>query len=227
MKLSIVFPALNEEANISDCVRDALAYLEGMRGEVIVVDDGSQDRTAEIVASWVEKEPQRVRLIQQPTNLGYAVALWEGFRQAKGDWIFYTDADNQFDLKEIDLLWPLSEGADLVTGFRKDRQDPAIRIFVARCYNLVARSLFRLNVRDIDCAFKLFRRDVFERIAIESKRFLVDVELLAKARKERMVVREVGVTHLPRTRGESTVRFQDVTRTLRGLVWLFGKIYLR
>jgi glycosyltransferase involved in cell wall biosynthesis len=216
---------MNEEANISDTVRSALAYLEGKTGEVIVVDDGSRDGTAGIVASWEKEHPGRVRLIRHPVNLGYAAALRRGFDEARGDWIFYSDADNQFDLREIDLLWPLSDGADMVVGFRKDRQDPPLRIFAARGYNRMASFLFRLQVRDIDCAFKLFRRDVFDRIRIESTRFLVDVEILAKARKLGMTVRETGVTHLPRTRGRSTVRFNDILRTLRGLAWLFGKIY--
>jgi dolichol-phosphate mannosyltransferase len=226
MKLSIVFPALNEEENIGDAVRSALSYLQGMSGEVIVVDDGSRDRTAEIVTSLEKTAPGRVRLVRHPVNLGYAEALRRGFQESRGEWIFYSDADNQFDLREIDLLWPLSKGADMVVGFRKERRDPPLRIFAAGAYNRMASLLFRLHVRDIDCAFKLFRRDLFDRISIESKRFLVDLEILAKARKLGMVVREVGVTHLPRTRGESTVRFNDILRTLRGIGWLLGRIYL-
>jgi glycosyltransferase involved in cell wall biosynthesis len=226
MKLSIVFPAFNEKENIAESVSAALAYLGEKPGEVIVVDDGSRDETPSIVNALEKKHPGRVRLVPHPVNLGYAAALRDGFSAARGDWIFYSDADNQFDLREIDLLIPLTEGADLVVGFRKNRQDPPLRIFAAWGYNLVASTLFRLSVRDIDCAFKLFRKDVFHRIRIESKGFLVDLEILAKARKQKMVVREVGVTHLPRTKGQSTVRFRDIFRTLRGIAWLLPRIYL-
>lgn len=221
----MLFPAFNEEANISETVFNALSYLQGKQGEVVVVDDGSRDRTADLVDSLSKQHPGRVRLVRHAMNLGYAHALRDGFAAAKGDWIFYSDADNQFDLSEIDLLWPHSEGSDLVVGFRKNRQDPFPRILAARVYNWIARTLFGIGVRDIDCAFKLFRKDVFDRIRIESSGFLVDCEILAKAHKSGMKVREVGVTHRPRTRGRSTVRARDVLRTLRGLAWLFKKIH--
>jgi glycosyltransferase involved in cell wall biosynthesis len=224
MELSIVFPAYNEEGNIEKAVQDSLAYLGSRPGEVLVVNDGSRDRTAEILSRLEKAHPGRVRALHHEINQGYAPTLRDGFLAAKGEWIFYSDSDNQFVLKELDLLMNLRDGVDMVVGYRKDRQDPAFRKFAAGTYNFLVRLFFGLRgVRDIDCAFKLFHRSVFQKIKIESSHFLIDGEILIKAQHLNMKIKEVGVTHLPREVGTSTVRFFHVTNTLAGLAKLYWR----
>jgi hypothetical protein len=136
--------------------------------------------------------------------------------------IFYTDSDNQFDVKEIRHLLPLIEDADIVCGFRIYRFDPLTRLVLSWGFNLLVRIIFRIKVRDIDCAFKLFRREVFDKVKIESKKFFVDAEMLAKARYYGFRLAELGVRHYPRTAGSSTVRPSHIISTLKELarIWI-------
>ena len=220
--LSLVFPAFNEALNLESLVEKAFLSANAVTRnfEVIIVDDGSKDNTKEVLNLLKKRFGERLVVFHLNPNQGYATALKTGFLNAKKDFVFYSDADNQFDLSEIPLLLELKDTNDIVIGYRKDRQDNALRLFVSKCYNLLISSLFGLKVRDIDCAFKLFRRDVFKRIDIKLKRFLIDTEILVKAKVLEMKIAEVGVTHLPRTKGNSTVKFSDVIFTLKGLFQL-------
>jgi glycosyltransferase involved in cell wall biosynthesis len=223
-----VLPAYNEQENIEKAVRAVLEAAEGLEladYEVIVVNDGSRDRTGAIIDRLKEENP-RVRPIHHPTNLGYADALRTGFTSARMPLVFYTDSDLQFDVREVKNLLPASEDYDIVCGFRIYRYDPLTRLFLAWGYNLVARTIFRLRVRDIDCAFKLFRREVFDVIEIRSKKFFVDTEILAKARHHGFRMTEVGVRHYPRLGGRSTVRASHVVSTLRELAKMWFEIYM-
>jgi glycosyltransferase involved in cell wall biosynthesis len=223
-----VLPAYNEQENIEKAVRAVLEAAEGLEladYEVIVVDDGSRDRTGAIIDRLKEENP-RVRPIHHPTNLGYADALRTGFTSARMPLVFYTDSDLQFDVREVKNLLPASEDYDIVCGFRIYRYDPLTRLFLAWGYNLVARTIFRLRVRDIDCAFKLFRREVFDVIEIRSKKFFVDTEILAKARHHGFRMTEIGVRHYPRLGGQSTVRASHVVSTLRELAKMWFEIYM-
>ena len=227
MRLSIVFPAYNEELNIRPAVEEALSYLQGRQDEVVAVNDGSLDRTGSILDDLAKEHPGRVRAIHHSMNQGYSATLRDGFLAAQGEWVFYTDSDRQFVLRELDRLLAVSDGADLVIGFRKDRQDPWRRRFAAKCYNLLVRLLFGLRgVSDIDCAFKLFRRDVFDKFRIRSSDFLIDTEILVKSHDLGLVIREVPVTHRLRPCGVSTVRFKHVMTTLYGLALLFKEVRL-
>jgi glycosyltransferase involved in cell wall biosynthesis len=226
--ISFVLPAYNEEENIEKAVRAVIAAAEGLDladYEVIVVDDGSRDRTPEILESLRLENPH-VRPIRQPRNLGYADALKTGFTSARLPLVFYTDSDLQFDVREVKNLIPASEDYDIVCGYRIYRYDPLTRLFLAWGYNLVARTIFRLRVRDIDCAFKLFRREVFDVIEIRSKKFFVDTEILAKARHHGFRMTEIGVRHYPRVGGRSTVRASHVASTLKELTKMWLEIYL-
>ncbi len=200
--LSIVLPAFNEQGNITDALDRAQAVAERLCEdyEIIVVDDGSKDRTAELVTRRSAEDP-RVRLVRHERNLGYGEALRTGFETAKLDLVFFTDADNQFDLDELERLMPLIEKVDVVAGYRIDRQDPPMRRFFAKGWNILVRMLFYVPVRDIDCAFKLFRRSVFERIDLESIGAMVNTELMVKLARSGASVVEVGVTHHPRKAG--------------------------
>jgi glycosyltransferase involved in cell wall biosynthesis len=203
--LSVVVPLYNEEENVEPTVREIHAKI-GPRAatyEILLVDDGSRDRTPGIADHLAAGDP-RVRAIHHPRNLGYGAALRSGFGAALHPLIFYTDGDLQFDLAEIDRLIPLLDGADIVTGFRINRQDPWHRRFNAGFYNLVMRSLFDVKLRDLDCAFKLYRRSIFDVVATESDGILISGEILVQAVRHGLVIREVGVTHYPRRRGVPT-----------------------
>ena len=204
--LSFFFPALNEEDNIAPIVDEALAVLPRFADdlEVTVVDDGSSDRTGAIADELATKDP-RVRVIHHGTRRGYGGAVRSGLRSATKPWIFFTDGDRQFALEDLAHLIAASDGADAVVGFRKKRADPPRRLFVAWVYNRLIRVLFGGGWRDVDCAFKLFRRDVFERVPLERVRSdgaFFSPELLITMQRAGVRVRQVGVRHFPRTAHE-------------------------
>ena len=228
-RISIVLPAYNEEANIARQVTTVAEVLEQLKFddyEILVVDDGSTDRTGSLTEE-LQSDLPKLRLLTHEANRGYAQALRTGFTSAQMPLVFYTDADNQFDVRELKNLLPAIDDYDIVSGFRIYRFDPLSRLFLSWGYNLLVRALFRIRIRDVDCAFKLFRRDVFDRIHIESKKFFVDTEILAKASKLKLRMTEIGVRHYPREAGESTVRPSHVIHTLRELVVMWTDIYVR
>jgi protoporphyrinogen oxidase len=201
-RVSIVLPAYNEEDNILEALRRAGRVASRLCEdyEIIVVDDGSRDRTAELVRSIAARN-SRVRLISHDGNRGYGEALRTGFRSARMDLVFFTDADNQFDLNELAAFLPWIDKVDVVAGYRINRKDPLLRRFYAHAWNVLVRSLFYVPVRDIDCAFKLFRRHVFESLDLESVGAMVNTELMVKVGRSGAGVVEVGVKHYPRTAG--------------------------
>ena len=223
--ISAVLPAYNEEENIETATRrmaDVLRSLNLGDWEVIVVDDGSVDQTGKIADRLAEEDPRHLRVFHHNPNKGYAEALKTGFTNARHHLIFYTDSDNQFDVREITSLLPLIEDSDIVNGFRIYRFDPLTRLVLSWGFNLLVRIMFRIKVRDIDCAFKLFRREVFDKVTIESRKFFVDAEVLAKARYFGFRMTEVGVRHYPRPAGRSTVRASHIPATLMELarIWI-------
>jgi dolichol-phosphate mannosyltransferase len=225
--LSAILPAYNEEANITRAVERAVEVLPGLaeEWEVIVVDDGSVDETAAVTERLVADHYPRVRLLQHKVNEGYGAALRTGFNCARHDLLFYTDADNQFDISELEYALPMMSGYDVVVGFRVYRYDPPVRVIASWGYNHLIRMLFRVGVRDVDCSFKLFRREVIEKITIETTNFFVDTELVAKARKWNFRIAEKGVRHYPRTAGETTVQPSDVPRTLKVVLQMWQRIH--
>lgn len=227
LSLSLILPAYNEEANIDLAVRRALAVLADLLPvyEVIVVDDGSQDETGTRARALVCEYYPQVRLLTHLRNRGYGAALRTGFTQARHELIFFTDADNQFDVAELKYFLPLMTRYDIMTGFRVYRYDPVLRCIISWCWNRLVGVLFRLRVRDVDCAFKLFRREALEKITIECENFFASTELLAKARKWNFRIGEKGVRHYPRTAGETTVQASDIPRTLREVLRMWQRIY--
>jgi len=202
--LSVFFPAFNEEAIIEKTVTDAVSACAPLTDdlEVLVVDDGSADQTSAIVQRMTIADP-RVRLIRHERNRGYGAALRTGFAAARKELVFFSDADGQFDLRELPGLLALVAQAPVVVGFRIKRNDPPHRLFIAKTYKLIVRLVFGLQVRDIDCAFKLFRRDVFEGILLESNGAFISSELLIKLKRRGVPILERGVNHYPRTTGYS------------------------
>src|SRR5262249_9375247 len=226
--ISAVLPAYNEEENIEKAATDlgdVLASLNLKDWEVIIVDDGSRDHTAEIADRLATACPDHVRVFHHHPNRGYAEAFKTGFANARCQLFFFTDSDNQFDVRELKNLLPLIEDADIVCGFRIYRFDPLTRLILSWGFNLLVRIVFRISVRDIDCAFKVFRREVFDTVTIESKKFFVNAEVLAKARHNGFRLREIGVRHYPRTAGRSTVRPSHILSTLRELVHIWINVH--
>ena len=209
--ISTVLPAYNEEENVAEAVSSVIKVMDSITTdyEVIVVDDGSSDGTSRAVEDLMKRYPQ-VRLIRHPVNRGYGGALRSGFEAARGDLIFFTSSDNQYDVAEIKRLLPLIEEADIVAGYRAQRQDPIIRRFFAWGWNTLVRLLFGYAARDIDCAFKLFRREVLNRVPLASMGAMIDTELLVGARKRGLRIREVAVSHFPRRAGRQTGGRPDV-----------------
>jgi glycosyltransferase involved in cell wall biosynthesis len=202
-RLTIVLPAYNEEANIEAAVQRSteVASRHCTDHEVIVVDDGSSDATAAIVEKLAAEDP-RIRLIKHGVNQGYGGALKSGFLAARMDLVFFTDSDNQFDLDELATFIDLIQSVDVVAGYRIKRRDPFFRRLNARAWNYLVRALFYVPVRDIDCAFKLFRREVFTGLELNSVGAMVNTELMVKLGRSGYRVVEVGVNHFPRTAGK-------------------------
>jgi glycosyltransferase involved in cell wall biosynthesis len=225
--LSIVLPAYNEADNIEPVVQTAIEEAPGIAREfeVIVVDDGSRDRTAEIVQAFVTERHPEVRMLRHVDNKGYGAALRTGFSHARYEHVFYTDADRQFDIGELAYFVPMMRKFDVVTGFRVYRYDPLFRIVASWGYNLLVRALFRVKIRDVDCSFKVFRREVLDKITVECDDFFVDTELIAKARKWNFRIAEKGVRHYPRPAGETSVNPGHIPRTLRTVLRMWQRIH--
>jgi len=170
---------------------------------VIVVNDGSKDRTLEI-AQAMAAENSHVRVVNHPVNQGYGAALTSGFNAATGDYIMFMDSDRQFDINDIHRLTPFVGEYDIVAGYRIKRNDPAHRLLNAKIFGLAVTLLFNLGVRDIDCAFKIMRADVLKGINLESPGALINTEILSKARAQGRTITQVGVNHYARLEGEQS-----------------------
>jgi glycosyltransferase involved in cell wall biosynthesis len=203
--LSIVMPAYNEAANLDRAIDGSLAAAAStgfVDVEVIVVNDGSTDATGQLLAERAASDP-RVRSLGWRRNRGYGAAVSTGLRAASKGLVLFTDADNQFDLGELRLLLPHLERPEVgvVCGYRRVRRDPTVRKLNAAGWNALVRLLFYVPVRDIDCAFKLFRREVLTDLDISSMGAMVNTELMVKLGRNGVGVVEVGVSHFPRTAG--------------------------
>jgi glycosyltransferase involved in cell wall biosynthesis len=220
-ELSYFFPARDEEANLQPLVEEALATLPSLaeRFEIVVVDDGSRDRTGEIADRLSEEHPDLVRVVHHPDNLGYGAALRSGFRAARFGFVAFTDGDRQFRVADLGLLTERlarPDRPDVVIGFRIRRADPMIRTIYARTYRLANRIFFGLRASDVDCACKLFRREALAGIRVESGGAFLSAELLIKLRARDRTVVEVGVPHYPRTAGSPTgAKLRVILRAVR------------
>jgi dolichol-phosphate mannosyltransferase len=224
--LSIVLPAYNEEGNIERAVRAAEATASQLVSchEIVVVDDGSRDRSPVILARLGSEFGERLLVVRHDVNRGYGAALRDGFAATRGELVFYTDSDNQFDLGELGLFLPLMTDHDVALGYRVNRQDPWLRKFVSRVFNALSSFAFGMSVRDLNCSFKLFRGPVIRSLVIESNDFFVDTEVVARLHRAGYRYVQKGVTHFPRTAGHSTVRPSDVPRTLVSIARMRGRI---
>lgn len=208
-ELSVFFPAYNEETNIERTVKKAIGVSEKIapKWEIIVVNDGSTDKTGKIVEKLIKAEP-RIKMITHTPNRGYGAALKSGLYNSCYEWIAYTDADGQFDFAEITKFFEAQRQmrADAVIGYYLKRAVPFYRILGSKLWELALFLLFGLKVKDIDCGFKLLRKKVIDEIPrLEAERGpFISSELLIKTKKAGFKIVEVGVHHYPRKAGKST-----------------------
>jgi len=205
ISISVFIPCYNEEQNIGSLLEKTIRFLPEISSdyEIIVVDDGSSDSTYEI-AQNIAKENPNVKVIRHVKNKGYGAALRTGFLNSKKDHIFFTDGDNQFDITELSKLIPYTNNYDIVAGFRINRRDNFIRKINEFCFNRLVRFLFDLKIRDLNCAFKIYKKEVIDNLTIRSSLAFINSEMLIRAKKKGYGIKEVGVTHYPREWGRQT-----------------------
>lgn len=220
VSLSFVIPAYNEEPNVAEALRRASGVLATLNldYEIILVNDGSRDRTGEIAKSLTGQIPN-LRVVENNPNRGYGGALKAGFYAAVKDWIAFGPSDNQFDFNQLRDLIASSNEADIVTGYRANDADPFMRRVNRWGWNGLVQVLFGYMTRDIDCGFKLFRREILQHVTLNSDGAMVDTELLAGAQARGYKIVEVPLKHLPRTAGSPTgANMQVILRAFRDLV---------
>lgn len=205
ISLSVVLPCYNEEANVERTSLAALAALRTFANdfEIIIVDDGSKDRTGEIADQLATHYPE-IRAVHNHPNRGYGGALRAGFAAATKEHIFFTDGDGQFDCGEISSLLALLDRCDIAIGYRLDRKDSALRCFNGWGWTKLCNLFLGLHLRDIDCAFKLFPRRLLGEIELHARGALISAELMGKAARRGYRIGQVGVRHLPRPAGAAT-----------------------
>lgn len=218
ISLSVVLPAHNEEENITNTVSDCISYLASNfpEYEIVVVNDGSRDRTREMVEELSRQNPAVV-LVNHEVNKGYGSALRSGFDKASMDYVFFMDSDGQFDITDLDRLMPHIGGKNVVIGYRENRADSFVRSLNAWMYGLYIRFMFGLAVKDMDCAFKIFPTEAYHKVRpIKAGGALFSAEFLIKLKRTGYMFKEVPVRHFPRKFGsQSGANLKVILRMFR------------
>ena len=219
-RVSCVVPAYNEADSLPDTLPELAAALMRLtrEHEIIVVDDGSTDGTARVLRELAQRMPLHV--VTHGANRGYAAALVSGFTRASFPLVFFTDADGQFMPDDLALLLARIDAADIVVGYRVERRDPWPRLLLSRGFNAIVRALLDVEMRDLNCAFKLMRREVLRTLVLEGPDFCINAEMAAGARRAGLTVVEVGVRHRPRRAGRSSVRPWHLLTSIYGIAML-------
>jgi glycosyltransferase involved in cell wall biosynthesis len=228
--ITVFFPCYNDGATIATMVDAAVSTLDRLvvKGEVIVINDGSIDNSACVLEELRRREPL-LRVVTHEHNRGYGGALLSGFAEATQDWVFYTDGDAQYDPTELErLVDAASDAVDVVQGYKLRRADGRLRTIVGRVYHTVVRCVFGLQIRDTDCDFRLIRRSKLDQIHLEHTTGVICVELVRKLQDSNARFVEVGVNHYERPYGRSEFfRVGAVVRTLRALAVLWLQVRRR
>ncbi|MBM4417542.1 MAG: glycosyltransferase family 2 protein [Chloroflexi bacterium] len=229
--MAVALPAYNEQESLPRTVPRFVRALRNVTDdfEVVIVNDGSSDRTAEVVNDLSREYPE-VRLVQHPVNLGYGAAVWTGITSGQKEFVFFTDADGQFDVEQLSRFLPFTGEYDLIVGYRAPRRDPPMRLVNAFGWKMFVTLMFGYVARDIDCAFKLFRRDILDVVYVESRGAAFSAEFLVKARDRGYRIKELPVTHLPREAGKATGNRPDVVlRAFREMTafWFKSRVLRR
>lgn len=228
--LSVVAPVYNEEDVIENVVRQWVEILGKLdiNSEIVLTNDGSADKTAEIL-SRLQEQYKNLKVVTHKKNSGYGKALQDAIRNSSGDYIVSIDSDGQFDLAEFKMLYDklINEGLDVVTGFRKKKQDSVLKVFADRVLNLIIRISFGVQLKDTNCALKVYKGDILRNISIDAMGYPAPTELLIKLSKMGAKIGEAGVNHFHRPGGRSKLKaFQVGTYMLLFLVHLKYKIFL-
>ena len=222
--ISAFFPAYNDGGTISSMVISTLRTLPKVTDdyEVIVINDGSRDYTADMLQELERMYPQHVRIIHHPVNRGYGAALRSGFVSARKDWVFYTDGDAQYDPRElVRLVHAVRPDTDIVNGYKISRHDPIHRAIIGRLYHHIVRVLFGFRLRDVDCDFRLIRRNIFDEIKLQSTSGTICLEMVTKFQDAGYKFEEVPVHHFHRAYGKSQFfNFRRLARTAIQLIQL-------
>jgi glycosyltransferase involved in cell wall biosynthesis len=225
--ISVFFPAYNDAGTITSMVITSLLTLRRLTDdyEVIVINDGSQDHTPDVLNELARVYPDEVRVIHHPQNRGYGGALRSGFAAATKDWIFYTDGDAQYDPRELQNLADLAvDDVDFINGWKIERNDPLHRIVIGRLYQYFIKLTFGLHLRDVDCDFRLMRREVFDKVDLTADSGVICVELMKKVQDAGFRLAETPVHHYHRAYGKSQFfNYPRLARVGRDL----GKLWMR
>lgn len=228
--LSVFFPAYNDAPSLPGLLATTFEVLDKHVDdfEVIVVNDGSQDNTGEVLRALRDVHGPRLRIVEHPENRGYGGALNTGFATASKDYVFYTDGDGQYDVRELPKMLMLCRSdIGLVNGIKLKRHDPLHRIWIGKAYNAFARLVFGITLSDIDCDFRVIRRSLLEQVHLESTSGTICVELVKKIELTGTGVLETYVSHLPRRHGRSQFfRLKSLATTLRQLLGLYWKLVI-
>ncbi len=218
--LTLVLPAHNEAENLPSVIAEARAMFSTLAlvSEIVLVDDGSTDRTGELATGLCQDAGIPLRLIRHESKQGYGATVGDGLRAARGDFVAFTDADGQFDLGEFPMMARLLDTADLVGGYRRQREDAFFRSVVSFVFNTLLRFLYGLKVRDVDCAMKIMRGSFLRSIDLQARSALINAELYWKARRGGWRTAQVAVTHRPRVAGvRSGARPRAILRAVKEL----------
>ena len=227
LRVSIFYPCYNDWGTMGSMVlltrRTAEAL--GLDYDITIVDDGSQPHTRELLEELERRLGERLHVVRHETNRGYGGALRSGIAAATGDWIFYTDGDAQYDVRELDrLIAQANDSVDVVQGYKVTRHDPLHRIVIGRIYHWIVKTAFGLPLRDVDCDFRLMRRSIFDRITLTSNSGVICAEMMTKLHRAGCRFVEVPVHHYDRHHGVS--QFFNVRRIAR-VVWQLGGLWWR
>lgn len=225
--ISVFFPAYNDGGTIASMVLSAILVLERLTDdyEVIVVNDGSHDYTREILDE-LERRYDKVRIVHHEKNKGYGGALRTGFAEASKEFVFYTDGDAQYDVRDLPALWKqMNDSVDMVQGYKIGRSDPLHRVIIGRIYHWVTNLAFGIHLKDVDCDFRLIRRSVFDTVFFESDSGVICVEMMKKIRDAGFKISEVPVHHYHRAYGQSQFfNFRRIFRVGRDLLKLWWQL---
>lgn len=227
--ISIFFPVYNDWGTIPSMTIAAINTVEKIANdyEIILVNDGSDDRTVEIL-NFLEKKFDKVRVVHHPVNRGYGGTLRTGFSECKKELIFYTDGDAQYDVRELLKLLPLlNDNVDIVNGYKIKRADPFYRVIIGKLYHQITKLMFGLPIRDVDCDFRLIRRSIFDKVQLESNSGVICLEMVKKIHDAGFKFAEVPVHHYFRVSGKSQFfNFKRVFKVGIGLLKLWYKLVL-
>ena len=203
--LSVILPARNEEKNIGLLLEETLSFLQDLQAgfEILIIDDGSEDRTRELALSYRQKHPN-IRVISHARNLGPGCAVSSGFSQTREDLVFFMDSDRQFDIRNLEPFLKEIPHYDFIIGYRRERKDSFVRLLNAFLFNQAAKLLFGVQAKDVNCAFKLFHSRVIQDLSLSSSGALINLEILALAQKRGYKFLELPVGHFPRKAGKQT-----------------------